>query len=191
MKTRLEIYELPAIAVGGPTEALDSEATLPNLQGKWPVSLLRLFMPNPYDLQGKAADIKSNVLSWWAQLSIDRIRACNVAYDATEGISGYGVGLFGGSLDINAFYDKVNPTINSFDMGALLEAAYHIILPTFAVTVTPKITWVGLTPAGSIANKDTFPMVPLGWEADAAAATGVSTPFFKGIGSKCHSSDCW
>ncbi|KAM0541339.1 hypothetical protein ACHAPJ_013287 [Fusarium lateritium] len=180
-KSRLEMYQLPGIAVGGPTEGGDPLATVPDFQGKWPVNLLRLFMPNPSDLTGQTAKIQANILSWWGELTFSKVLALGAQYDALEGRSGYGVGLLGGSLDINECYDKISPTINSFDIGALAEAAYNILKPTFSAAKTPRIDWVGVTPVGGIADKTTCAMVPIGWKGDAATANGVSTPFFKGV----------
>ncbi|KAK1995814.1 hypothetical protein LX36DRAFT_611814 [Colletotrichum falcatum] len=180
-KTRLEIYRLPGIALGGPTEAGDWEAARPNLRGKWPVNLLRLFMPNPTDLAGQAARLQASVVSWWSELCFGKIISRGLQYDAAEGRSGYGVGFLGGSLDINTFYDNINPTINSFDIATLAEASFNILLPSYDPKEMPRIAWVGVTPVGSIAEKTVASMVPMGWKGDGAATDGVSTPFFKGI----------
>ncbi|KAK1754836.1 hypothetical protein QBC47DRAFT_202429 [Echria macrotheca] len=189
-KTRLEMYQLGAIAPGGPTEARSAESTLPNFQGKWPVHLLRLFVPGPSELQGSAADIQANKVSWWAKYICRKVSSLGEAYDALEGRSGYGVGILGGSFDMTSFYDKVllippypkvSLGLNSFDTTSLVEAAFWILLPAINASDTPrpKVTWIGLTPCGEIADPKVFQMVPLGWQND-AAAQGVSTPFFKG-----------
>ncbi|KAF0645908.1 hypothetical protein FPSE5266_07796 [Fusarium pseudograminearum] len=115
-KSRLEIYHLAGIAVGGPTETFDPQATLPNLQGKWPVNLLRIFMPNPTDIIDKAAEINANKLSWWAKLAIGKLSAMKVLYDTAEGRSSFGISFFGGSLDVNHFHDSLELTLNSFDL---------------------------------------------------------------------------
>ncbi|KAK2026629.1 hypothetical protein LX32DRAFT_701065 [Colletotrichum zoysiae] len=179
-KTRLEIYKLPGIAVGGPTEALDPRATLPNLQGKWPVNLLRVFMPTPTDIAGKTAEINANMISWWAKLVIGKLSALKVLYDAAEGRSSYGISFLGGSFDVNMFYDNLKLTLNSFDLTCLLEAAFQILLPTYDAGTAPRINWIGLTSCGAIADKASFSMVPMGWDSDAAITQGLATPFFKG-----------
>lgn len=202
MKTRLEIYQLATIAFGGPTEALFAESTLPNFQGKWPVHLLRLFAPGPVELQGKAADIRANKLSWWAEFICRKVSSLGVQYDALEGRSGYGVSVLGGSFDITSFYDKVDPqpnpffaqvylALNSFDMTSLVEAAFRMLLPSIDAedVPRPRLNWIGLTPCGDIADKAAFMMVPIGWQNDAAATQGVPTPFFKGrLGEFYHHS---
>ncbi|EKJ72054.1 hypothetical protein FPSE_07796 [Fusarium pseudograminearum CS3096] len=179
-KSRLEIYHLAGIAVGGPTETFDPQATLPNLQGKWPVNLLRIFMPNPTDIIDKAAEINANKLSWWAKLAIGKLSAMKVLYDTAEGRSSFGISFFGGSLDVNHFHDSLELTLNSFDLTCMLEAAFQILLSTYPAGTAPTVNWVGLTSCGAIADKTSYSMVPMGWESDTAVSQGLSTPFFKG-----------
>lgn len=147
-------------------------------------------MPSPADLQGKAAEIATNKISWWAKLISSKLSSYGVQYDALDGRSGYGVGLLGGSFDLTSFYDKVDTTpnafydktflaLNSFDMTSLVQAAFEILLPSLD-PAGGSMSWIGFAPGRKIADKTVFSMVPVGWQDDVAAAAGVSTPFYKG-----------
>jgi len=150
------------------------------LQGRWPVGLLRTFIPDPYDLQEAAVDIKANLWSWWAQYAIKKIQANDLSYEATEGKSGYGVGWTGGSFDLQGWLNKSNPNVNSFDLTALLEAAFSL-LPDSPSKDSMSPLWVCMKPFPRIADRKKMPMVPFGWPAT-DPETGVQNPFFKGIG---------
>ncbi|KAF5966209.1 hypothetical protein FBULB1_11755 [Fusarium bulbicola] len=178
--TRLEIYVLPGAAPGGPTEAIDPSAVKVNLQGKWPINLLRAFVPGPKDYENVSSEVQSNFYEWWAGHAVSRIQAQGATYDAVEGRSGHGLGSTGGSIDFNGWYDDMakqfKSSVNSFDITALLEASF-VLLPQ----ELQSPIWVCLTPVGTIADKVNFSMIPHGWTMDKSPEVqgGVVTPFFR------------
>ncbi|KAH6949559.1 hypothetical protein DER45DRAFT_649950 [Fusarium avenaceum] len=172
----LEMYRLYGDAPGGPTAA--AAVTRINLQGKWPIGLLRSFVPDPFEVAKLSADdvaaLKTDLWSWWARHAVGKLQSKKQCYDAAEGRSGYGVGPTGGSFDLQGWIQDSNPNVNSADLTALLQAAFSILS-------TPQLpdpsNWVLMAPFGEIAaNK----VLPFGFDLD----DGVKNPFFKGLGAK-------
>ncbi|KAF4957096.1 hypothetical protein FGADI_3315 [Fusarium gaditjirri] len=172
----LEMYRLSGDAPGGPTAA--AAVTRINLQGKWPVGLLRSFVPDPFDLAKLSAEdvaaLKADLWPWWARHAVGKIQAKKQCYDAAEGRSGYEVGPTGGSFDLQGWIQDSNPNVNSADLTALLQAAFSIL--TTPQRPDPS-NWVLMTPFGEIAAKQ---IVPYGFDLN----DGVPNPFFKGLGAK-------
>ncbi|KAF5675141.1 hypothetical protein FDENT_9834 [Fusarium denticulatum] len=183
--TRLEIYLLTGAAPGGPTEAITQSAVKVNLQGKWPINLLRAFVPGPSDYEQASSKVQSNIYEWWAWHAVSRIQAQGSTYDAVEGRSGHGLGSMGGSIDLNGWFDdtakQFKSSVNSFDITALLEASFTLLSQDLQSPV-----WVCLTPVGNIADKANFSMIPHGWITDQNPDVqgGVVTPFFQNKKSK-------
>lgn len=172
----LEMYRLYGDAPGGPTAA--AAVTRINLQGKWPIGLLRSFVPDPFEVAKLSADdvaaLKTDLWSWWARHAVGKLQSKKQCYDAAEGRSGYGVGPTGGSFDLQDWIQDSNPNVNSADLTALLQAAFSILS-------TPQLpdpsNWVLIAPFGEIAaNK----VLPFGFD----LYDGVKNPFFKGLGAK-------
>ena len=181
----LEIYCLPDIAPGGSTTATHQDESRVDLQGKWPIGLLRTFMPSPEKYHDQDIQPGAKMCAWWANHAIKTLEVRDFAYDTVEGRAEYGVSLTGGSFDFYQWLGvskKINgePKLNSSDLTALLEAAF-LLLPKSSVH---HVSWTCMTPDSKLADVEVFRMIPFGIEKTPESEFWKHefTPFFSGTG---------
>ena len=180
VQTRLEFYWLKTYAASGPLKVLSTlSETMTDMQGKYPVSLLRYFLPSIADLK-LGDNLTTQPTAWWAKYVITQ-KLSGVKYNAIDGRAGYGVGCSGGSFDWRAWCLRVNPYVNSFDLAALIQAAMSLISTRNFFSDDFQLRWICHTPDGFLK-----PSMPFGWAATANPDTsrGVNNPFFLGITCK-------
>ncbi|KAB5583396.1 hypothetical protein GE09DRAFT_1211990 [Coniochaeta sp. 2T2.1] len=160
--SRLESYRLKAYASSGPlkVESWHSETHL-DMQGKYPVSVLRLFVPSLSELKEAGSDLITGV-----------------KYNAIDGRSGYGVGCCGGSFNWKDWVARVNPYVNSFDLPALLQIAMSLFSTRNFYEYDVTLRWVCHTPDGFLQTS-----IPFGWDGSVHPdmSAGVTNPFFLGL----------
>lgn len=181
VKTRLEFYWLKTYAASGPLKVQSSlSETMMDMQGKYPVSVLRYFLPSPADLS-TGVNLTTHPSIWWANYVIAH-KITGVKYNAIDGRAGYGVGCCGGSFNWHDWISKVNPYVNSFDLAALIQAAMNLISTRNFFSYDFVLRWICHTPDGFLQTS-----MPFGWAGSANPDTsaGVNNPFFLGITSKC------
>lgn len=183
VQTRLEFYWLRTYAASGPLKIQSSfSETMMDMQGKYPVSVLRYFLPSTADLK-TGVNLAAHPSTWWANYVIAQ-KITGVKYNAIDGRAGYGVGCCGGSFNWHDWLLKVNPYVNSFDLAALIQAAMSLISTRNFFNYDFVLRWVCHTPDGFLQTS-----MPYGWAGSANPNTsaGVNNPFFLGLTSQCHS----
>lgn len=175
--TRLEFYWLKTYAASGPlTAQLSMSETKLDMQGKYPVSVLRYFLPSPADLNTDVGLVTLPTV-WWANYVITR-KITGVKYNAIDGRAGYGVGCCGGSFSWLDWCAKVNPYVNSFDLAALVQAGMGLLSTRNFFDYDSVLRWVCHTPDGFLQTS-----MPFGWagSVDPDTSAGVNNPFFLGL----------
>lgn len=174
IKTRLELYWFNSTAFTGRKLVPGSfQRTRLDLQGVYPVSLARLFVPTSQEVD-KVPDLKTHQRAWWVQNSVSRIGQ-GAKYNTITGKSGYGVGCCGGSFDLDGWLAGSNPLLNSFDLTALLQIASALLTDKEGNELTVS-TWVCMSPLGYIS-----PGVPYGMVVQ-VDDRGVNSPYYSNLG---------
>ncbi|KAB5585728.1 hypothetical protein GE09DRAFT_1210322 [Coniochaeta sp. 2T2.1] len=175
--SRLEFYWLKAYASSGPlkVKSWDSETHL-DLQGKYPVSVLRCFLPSLSELKEAGADLEAQPSIWWVKYAMTKITG--VKYNAIDGRSGYGVGCCGGSFNWKDWVARVNPYVNSFDLAVLLQIAMSLFSTRNFYEYDFPLRLVCHTPDGFLQTS-----MPFGWDGSVHPdmSAGVTNPFFLGL----------
>ena len=189
-ETRLEIVWLKGPAPAGPTTAPGSFVrTVVDLCGSYPIDLLRLYLPSPTDLATftKEPDTKLDYRDWWLQQSLKRLPADVLLYDMIAGKSRFGMGCCGGSFMLKELTTHVlsmsntQPAlINSFDLAALIQLAYGLLVDTQGIEVQYN-RWVCKTPFGSMSAGLPFGLTDKTTPA-ASWPQGINNPYFWGHG---------
>ena len=118
----------------------------------YPVTLLRWFIPTPDELDSATLP----PLAWYAERSVLKVWSWNnpphpdrPKYDSINGGSGFGVGKKGGTFNLSAWMEAVEPTLCCYDLAAIVQLAS-------AVCLTPNqdemlaSTWIYQTPTGYV-----------------------------------------
>ncbi|KAJ4287282.1 hypothetical protein N0V90_012680 [Kalmusia sp. IMI 367209] len=157
-----------------------------NLNGVYPINLLRLFLPHPTEFSTVPNFAKVH-LQWWINNCLRRIPASRIIYDTIVGKSGFGVGCCGGSFKFEEFYKAAFPAdptapptlINSFDLAALAQLVCCLSVDEDGDELWNS-KWVCKSPFGPQKqgmpfgiNDKTVPAIT--WP------QGVNNPFFSGI----------
>lgn len=190
-KTRLELYWLNTNAPVG--SSLIPSAVMKtgiDMQGTFPVQLLRLFVPHPTEFTGFAKFIESYD-RWWAKQVISKIGAGGFIYNTISGKSAFGIGSCGGSFDmteclrVSSFPSNTTgsfqPTlVNSFDLSALIQLGIALLLSGNGTELLDT-HWVCKSPYGYLQ-----PGMPVGLDDKSVpsvtwASGGVNNPFFDGL----------
>ena len=170
------MYWLPGFAPAGPSMArVEFDISRLDLQGVYPVSLLRFFIPSPFDFRSEG-NLQSTFKRWWAGHVISSIRASGLRYNTIEGRAGYGVSCCGGSLNWDEWIKRVNPLVNSFDLAALVQVGCILLDPRMSWGL--ELRWICQSKHGYIQ-----PSMPFGWEGDQKLPQGANNPFFSGLGT--------
>ena len=174
------MYWLAGSAPAGPTAAWDVRGTHVDMQGKWPVGLLRMFAPTLYDLEMQDDVPADNALLWWAKYVVKTIPAYGAKYDAFEGRPHHGVTCLGGSFDLTGWVQRQSRLVNSFDLNALIQMGF-CLLPDVNNGKVRLPAWVSMMPVTEM-NDDA--MLPLGWRENSEIGTegGAKNFFFLGAG---------
>lgn len=205
LPTRLEFFWLHSPALRG--QNLDPNrfvSAAVDFDGVYPVELLRLFLPQPADLltlvdhERGSGDFRD----WWLMQAIRRLPVHRFAYNTMSGRSGFGVGCCGGSFALKEYAQHaftvsganwppqyqsltipaIDPRpllLNSFDLAALVQLAYSLLLDHRGWEAQPT-RWVCKTPFGKIA-----PSMPYGYSTSYTPTVswerGINNPYFWGM----------
>lgn len=190
-KTQLEICWLNGPALSGPGLIQgDMMRTAIDFQGKYPVELLRIFLPQATDFKG-VIGFAETFDRWWMSHIIMRLQSSSCVYNTISGRSGFGVCCSGGSFDLQqcvklAFPPagtSTNPStvlINSFDLSALIQLASGLLLGGDGIEYL-NTRWVCKTPFGHVKPNMPFGLgkqssPPVSWP------EGVNNPYYSGLG---------
>lgn len=188
---RLEICWLHSFAPVGPTVwASGVLRTAIDLQGVYPIGLLRWALPRPTDLSTELGFDKK-FSRWWASFIVRKVNSGFFVYDTIAGKSAFGMGACGGSFDLNecllrCFSAPTNPfvvakpiLINSFDLAALIQLGSGLLLQGAAGEVLDS-QWVCKSPFGFSQTVNPIGLSPT--SIPPIDAMGVNNPFFYGLG---------
>jgi hypothetical protein len=156
-----------------------------DMQGKWPISLLRLFLPRPTELT-KEPPTEENLAPWWAANICKKLQTVRCAFDTVSGKSGFGVSCTGGSFDLEYFTravlapgeSKKKPSlVNSFDLSALLQLGSYLAICEDGYDLLDSV-WVTMAPYGHFK-----PCAPFGVKAnDIPWPPGLDNPYYRSLG---------
>jgi hypothetical protein len=203
--TRLEFSWLlgPAVS-GGASKPISYMRNGTDMNGVYPIKLLRFFLPTPADIlrqvlvvdssltedQIKNSDIRSPKLNsrfypWWLENTLGKIQALGFSYDTICGKSGFGAGCCGGSFKFDDFLKAAaqavpgtasQPTlINSFDLASIVQLALSLLVDRDGEE-RQESDWVCRSPYGISKPGLPFGFTMLYWP------PGINNPFFTGLG---------
>ncbi|MCJ1393731.1 hypothetical protein MMC18_006607 [Xylographa bjoerkii] len=181
LSTRLELCWAVAAAPSGPSWVPHSfMRTQLDLQGKYPISLLRWFFPSPPEFAG-VANFDINYKSWYARRSIMKIwdwgnphAGTRPQYDADSGASKYNMGACGGSFEWDEWVTADYPTLNCYDLAGISQLSCGLLVADYGDELLDS-RWVFQTPNG-------YPLTGTlyGWGAPTCPnPPGVNNPFFR------------
>jgi hypothetical protein len=175
---KMEFYWINSYAPIG-RSIVPSNAARPtmDLQGVWPVELLRYFVPTIKELQSMPTLVEG--LKWWTGTHVlGRIRKGEFYYNAVSGASGFGMGCCGGSFDLRRLTGKGLKPCNSFDLAALLQLAMTLLQDRNGEDMF-YTAWMCKAPFGFLKSSQLW-----GWTeidtVDYTETRGAVNPFFHG-----------
>ncbi|KAG8625344.1 hypothetical protein KVT40_007095 [Elsinoe batatas] len=177
--TRLELFWLSDTASAGPSWTDDEDtATKSDLQGCHSVSFLRLLIPSYFAIikQGK---LKPDRQQWWINHVASVLQALSLKYNTISGRSAFGVGCSGGTFDLDLFLDQKDksPLVNSFDLCALIDLGFDLVVTAYDQPVT-SCEWAFKAPFGKVVAGEPFGLSKN--TTPAITPKGVNNPFFHG-----------
>jgi hypothetical protein len=162
-----------------------------NLDRVYPISLLRLFLPQPSEFVS-VPDFDKVYLQWWMSNCLKKIPTSRFQYDTIVGKSGFGMGCCGGSFRFDEFQKAAFSTnsasapppllINSFDLASLVQLASSLLVSENGNEILNS-KWVCKSPFGI-----QKPGVPFGITDKTVPAVswpkGLNNPYFSGEGER-------
>ncbi|KAK0105141.1 hypothetical protein ONS95_004460 [Cadophora gregata] len=180
--TRLEICFARAAAPIGPAYTGNPALTKTrvNLNGIYPIGLVRLFFPAPTEFAAIANFNNPSVYGpFFAARVVDQVWKWGnpqgpgrPQYDARGGASYYNVGGFGGGFNLQDWLAVTYRACNCYDLAGIVQLGCCLLLSSIADELLDS-RWVFQNPNGFVR-----PCILYGWGQTYPSPPGVNNPFF-------------